>query len=1123
MSDIIERSLNLRVEGEDLASDMLVALGEQIVDLQERTETAFASMASYAEDASSTIADAANEFAPVWISQLEALEGAAAGSFSTIAETSASAAANMAEAWATAFDNIVAGATAAASEVDAAWGVDGGVAAADAGAFAAAWADAFDGIVTDAAAAAGKVDGSWGADDGVAKTDADEFSGAWSDAFDTVAKDAATAAAKVDSSWGTDDGVAKTDASTFVDVWSGAFDGVVTAAAAAAAKVDSSWGADDGIAKTDASAFATAWDGAFDGVESAAATAAAKVNGSWGADDGVAKTDASAFTAAWSGAFDTVVADAKAAAGEVDAQFGISDAAAAAAGGGKKGAKGAATVDETASAGSGLSLDGLASGGLMTLIGGSIGLAGTSSSIGAIQNIGEFAEQTGESIPKALQSLTAAAGVKVDESQLTKLELRLQANLLKVEQQKTPVDVEGKPLNLGLGRTGVDPSGVIGAVENGTTGPAAAMQLLGLNADTLSGMNAQQQLAVIADRLGEIKNVNERTAVASELLGGRGAASLLPLLNNFETANTEAAKALASPSNQALIAQIEKQTGASGKAGAINYEEQLYLAEVKLESAFVELTPVMTALVKEVSDLIGAIADPTSKKHLETIAEDAFAIAGAVGLKNLVKTGGKKLISSGADAVKGLVSGGGDAAAGAGDVAAGAGETAVGAGIGLASVAAMEAIGIAVGLAGDTEQKKINAKLYPEVSAMYASNSYAPGFHDAMEAYAQKNGLGNATLNGTSADDKKLQSWAEKWLEGQTGGGAIAGTKINNASLSTTSAIEAAALMFGLDPKAMMADSYAESGLNPTIKNKQTGAAGLFQFMDTAKVPTWQTDYKALFGKAPTGTPDQYSAMIQAEVAGYAMKKDGIAGMTGNQALINMIGDLPGATANGGAGFEHPGALHGAATGDLSRANTFLSGYESALAKASAATKAKAPEIPKAMAVALNTLLEDAKTKLPQWTSAHEKAIEATLKILEAKKPEMTKTGADLIAGLIKGLQNQEGPLSAAAKKLAATLDSELKTALKIKSPSEMTAEIGEYLIDGLGAGITRSIPRAAGIAAHAGTSVARQLGTAPGGIAGGGFTGGPITIELYLDRALIGSVASDHLNSQMKLVMKTN
>ena len=84
MADIIERSLALTVVGEDEASDVFAAIADQVDDLQARFETSFSSMASYAEDTSSTIADAAQEWAPVWISQLEALETAAAATFSAL-------------------------------------------------------------------------------------------------------------------------------------------------------------------------------------------------------------------------------------------------------------------------------------------------------------------------------------------------------------------------------------------------------------------------------------------------------------------------------------------------------------------------------------------------------------------------------------------------------------------------------------------------------------------------------------------------------------------------------------------------------------------------------------------------------------------------------------------------------------------------------------------------------------------------------------------------------------------------------------------------------------------------------------------------------------------------------
>ncbi|MCI3277659.1 phage tail tape measure protein [Streptomyces cylindrosporus] len=92
----------------------------------------------------------------------------------------------------------------------------------------------------------------------------------------------------------------------------------------------------------------------------------------------------------------------------------------------------------------------------------------------------------------------------------------------------------------------------------------------------------------------------------------------------------------------------------------------------------------------------------------------------------------------------------------------------------------------------------------------------------------------------------------------------------------------------------------------------------------------------------------------------------------------------------------------------------------------------------------------------------------------------MYGSGIKAAQGLVKGLQSQEKAIEKQMLKIAKKMATTIKNALKIKSPSQVFAQIGQWIPRGLAAGITRH-------AHHATTAVHRLAGSVAGA---GSFAG---------------------------------
>jgi tape measure domain-containing protein len=71
---------------------------------------------------------------------------------------------------------------------------------------------------------------------------------------------------------------------------------------------------------------------------------------------------------------------------------------------------------------------------------------------------------------------------------------------------------------------------------------------------------------------------------------------------------------------------------------------------------------------------------------------------------------------------------------------------------------------------------------------------------------------------------------------------------------------------------------------------------------------------------------------------------------------------------------------------------------------------------------------------------------------------ELYQAGVDAAAGLVKGLASQSDEIRKMGEQLAKELIAAIKKELKVKSPSEVFAEIGEFAMMGFARGITRSM-----------------------------------------------------------------
>lgn len=130
--------------------------------------------------------------------------------------------------------------------------------------------------------------------------------------------------------------------------------------------------------------------------------------------------------------------------------------------------------------------------------------------------------------------------------------------------------------------------------------------------------------------------------------------------------------------------------------------------------------------------------------------------------------------------------------------------------------------------------------------------------------------------------------------------------------------------------------------------------------------------------------------------------------------------------------------------------------------------------------------------QIAQLNSLQTKTQSAANGVGAAVADSMYAAGIKSAQGLVKGLQSQEKAIDAQMLKIAKSMQSAIKKALGIRSPSRVFADLGEFIPKGLAQGITAGTKHATGAvmtmsSAVAGAHTSRNLGYARGG--GGGTT----------------------------------
>jgi phage-related protein len=103
------------------------------------------------------------------------------------------------------------------------------------------------------------------------------------------------------------------------------------------------------------------------------------------------------------------------------------------------------------------------------------------------------------------------------------------------------------------------------------------------------------------------------------------------------------------------------------------------------------------------------------------------------------------------------------------------------------------------------------------------------------------------------------------------------------------------------------------------------------------------------------------------------------------------------------------------------------------------------------------------------------------LALQKTMPPQMIKIGVSAVHGLIAGMESMRGPLIEKANSLAAAVKNALKDALKIASPSKVTAEIGKHIGAGLVEGMRASESYVSDAASSLALSAVPNAGYVPG------------------------------------------
>jgi hypothetical protein len=149
------------------------------------------------------------------------------------------------------------------------------------------------------------------------------------------------------------------------------------------------------------------------------------------------------------------------------------------------------------------------------------------------------------------------------------------------------------------------------------------------------------------------------------------------------------------------------------------------------------------------------------------------------------------------------------------------------------------------------------------------------------------------------------------------------------------------------------------------------------------------------------------------------------------------------------------------------------------------------------------------KSQISQINSLQKTTVSAATTAGKAVADSMYSAGIKSAQGLVKGLQSQEKAIAKQMTKIAAAMKTAIKRALGIKSPSQVFAEIGQWIPKGLAQGVD-------GTAGHATQAVQRLAGAVAGagqftgaGLAMAGTGGGGTVVHNHFTFQVQGSVAT--------------
>lgn len=109
------------------------------------------------------------------------------------------------------------------------------------------------------------------------------------------------------------------------------------------------------------------------------------------------------------------------------------------------------------------------------------------------------------------------------------------------------------------------------------------------------------------------------------------------------------------------------------------------------------------------------------------------------------------------------------------------------------------------------------------------------------------------------------------------------------------------------------------------------------------------------------------------------------------------------------------------------------------------------------MELMLKMMREKAGTELKKLEDEWAEAIRGVTKVTESELNSLEDIGVQAGRGLLEGLSSMAGPLAKKAQEIAKTISSTIADALKIKSPSRVMMEIGQWTGEGLVIGIDDS------------------------------------------------------------------